>query len=218
MSVEQETLLEIPCGPLRLEGALAQPPAGPPRGGVVICHPHPGFGGTMDNNVVMAVRDAFLGQGWATLRFNFRGTGRSGGSQSGGAEEPSDVLAAFEVMSNEMPGDLPLAMAGYSFGAYVGFTALSQSPVAEVAVGVSPPVSMFEFDFISTIEGVRDSVFIAGELDDFGDPNLLRRAAARMSPPADVVFEPGVDHFWFGCEARLTRLLTDWIVSHHADR
>ncbi len=214
MSVEHETYLEFPCGPLRLEGALARPPAGPPRGGVVICHPHPGFGGTMDNNVVLVVRDAFLEQGWATLRFNFRGTGRSGGSQSGGVEEPSDVLAAFEAMRKEMPGDLPLVMAGYSFGAYAGFMALTQSPVAEIAVGVSPPVSMFEFDFISTIEGIREAVFIAGEMDDFGDPNRLRQAASRMSPPAEVVFEPGVDHFWFGYEDRLTRFLTDWIALH----
>jgi len=214
MSIVQEEHLEIPCGPLRLEGALARPPVGLLRGGAVICHPHPGFGGTMDNNVVLALRDAFLRQDWATLRFNFRGTGSSEGRQSGGIEEPSDVLAAFDAMKREMPGDLPLAMVGYSFGAYVGFRALSLSPVAVLAIGISPPVSMYEFAFLSTIEGLRAVSFIAGEQDSFCDPDLLRKSACKMGPPGDVTIEPGVDHFWFGAENRLDRFLSDWIASH----
>ena len=205
-SSPKENLVEIPCGPIRLEGALSGPESGTSRGGCVICHPHPGFGGTMDNNVVFAVRDAFRRQGWTTLRFNFRGTGGSGGRQTDGAEEPRDVTAAFEAMRSVIPAGLPLAMVGYSFGAYVGFRALSTGPAVALAVGVSPPVGTYDFDFLAGMEGGR-TAFIAGDRDSFCDPDTLRLAADRVTPPAEVVIEPGVDHFWFGAEERLARFL-----------
>src|SRR6185295_8845408 len=110
-----ETTVTIAAGDVRLEGRLAVP-AGATRGAVV-CHPHPQYGGTMDNNVVVAVTDALRAAGLATLRFNFRGVGSSEGRHGGGAAEVGDAHAALAHL--RAAGIEDVALVGYSFGAAV---------------------------------------------------------------------------------------------------
>src|SRR3712207_4695272 len=88
------THLTIPSGDITLEGSLHLPEGKGPFPAVVVCHPHPQYGGDMHNNVVMALVDGVTRRGVAALRFNFRGVGRSGGTYDGGNGEQGDVQAA----------------------------------------------------------------------------------------------------------------------------
>ncbi|MGE0331626.1 MAG: alpha/beta hydrolase, partial [Ramlibacter sp.] len=104
--------------------ALRDDPAGdvPPRGVAVIAHPHPLFGGTMDNKVVQTLARAFTQCGWTAVRFNFRGVGASAGVHDGGAGEAGDLLQVVQAVAPQGP----LALAGFSFGAYVTCSAIAQ--------------------------------------------------------------------------------------------
>src|SRR5581483_12420564 len=111
----------FPVGGITLEGLLSIP-ATSPQMGVVVCHPHPLYGGEMHNNVVSALIDAFQHAGFATLRFNFRGVGRSGGSHGQGVTEVEDVKAAVSYLLSRQPVQT-VVVAGYSFGSMVGLQA-----------------------------------------------------------------------------------------------
>src|SRR5579875_1176116 len=118
MAQLEEQRLTIAANGADLE-AIFSTVAGPaPRGVLVVCHPHPLYGGSMDNNVVDALCDAALQEGLAALRFNFRGVGRSTGSYDNGEGEQEDVLAAVQAAGDRLSG-AAIGLAGYSFGASV---------------------------------------------------------------------------------------------------
>jgi alpha/beta superfamily hydrolase len=109
-----ERALTIGNPPRVLEAMLSEPTRAEVRGGVVICHPHPEYGGSMDNTVVVAVARALLVDGMAVLRVNFGGVGRSRGAYSGGTEEVQDVRAALRALAVRVPDALPPVLVGYS--------------------------------------------------------------------------------------------------------
>jgi alpha/beta superfamily hydrolase len=119
----QSQLLTIagPAGPLEL--AIDAPQDMVPRGVVVLCHPHPLHGGTMDNKVVQTLARAFLQLGYRVARFNFRGVGASAGQYDEGRGEVDDALAVIAAVRDPV---LPLALAGFSFGAYVAAAAAAR--------------------------------------------------------------------------------------------
>ncbi len=112
---EERVTFEGPAGPL--EGALALP-EGAPRAVAVLCHPHPLYDGTMHNKVVHTLARTFTAAGIAALRFNFRGVGDSAGAYDEGDGETEDALAAV-AFAHDRTGDVPLWLAGFSFGASV---------------------------------------------------------------------------------------------------
>src|SRR5438874_12204216 len=112
MISEQSVVIDV-SQQLTLEARLAVPAS--PGGGVVICHPHPLYGGDMDNPVVVRAQEVCAGLGLATLRFNFRGVGASGGVHAGGVGEQDDASAALDTLAKSIAGGV-LAIAGYSFG------------------------------------------------------------------------------------------------------
>ena len=124
---------------LRLEGRFAVPEE--PRGVAVLCHPHPLYGGSMSSSIVPAIQRALTAEGWASLRFNFRGVGRSEGTYARGVGERGDALAALSFAARELKG-IPLAVAGWSFGALVGLAAAVSHEGVGAFVAVAPPVSM----------------------------------------------------------------------------
>ena len=93
------TPVVFPCGTIALEGVMFRPDGGGPFSAAVVCHPHPLYGGSMDNNVVNAVCHALVERSIIALKFNFRGVGRSEGSHSGGNDEPLDLKAAIDYVS-----------------------------------------------------------------------------------------------------------------------
>ena len=106
-----------PCGPL--EAKLWEPPKGAAvKVAAVFCHPHPLYGGTMDNKVVQTLARAFIGLGYACARMNFRGVGQSEGTHDAGIGETDDIALLYEHMTARYPG-LPVALSGFSFGTFV---------------------------------------------------------------------------------------------------
>src|SRR6218665_1636078 len=119
MNVRTEKL-EVSGAAGRIQ-ALRDQPEGSARGVAVIAHPHPLFGGTMDNKVVQTLARAFVQAGWTALRFNFRGVGASSGTHDEGRGELQDLLAVVQQLAPPAQDGLPtqpLALAGFSFGAF----------------------------------------------------------------------------------------------------
>jgi len=188
----------ISLGEFSLE-AIHHPGRADTRGGVVLCHPHPQFGGDMDNPIVVAIEQELVNSGWCVLKFNFRGTGRSGGEYGGGAEEIADVLAAVDYLHGQ-EGDKanPLYVVGYSFGAAVGLQACLRSSEIAGFAGVALPPTMFPLE---DVENYTGSFFaIVGNRDSFVPLARVQEAYQLAPGPKDMVVLPDCDHFFFGLE------------------
>ena len=210
MATTDERPVQFTAGGLRLEGRLHLPPGA--TAGAVICHPHPQYGGTMDNNVVAAVATALQALGMATLRFNFRGVGASEGEHGGGAEEVIDARAAVAFLRAAGPGEITLA--GYSFGAAVAARAVDDAATLRAAAArdheadrvsrlvlIAPPLAFFSLDGLSDCR--LPKLFIAGDRDDYCSLDSLRAAVAPLPEPKTVVTIPRADHFFSGAEDAL---------------
>lgn len=198
------TVREEIAGPAgRIECAVDRP-EGAPRGVAVVCHPHPQFGGTLDNKVVQTMARAFLQLGWASLRFNFRGVGGSEGTWGDGAGEIADAFAVVRF-ARERPefAALPWALAGFSFGGYVAATVADRLPEADkpqrlVLVGPSTQKQ-------SVPKVPADTVVVHGEVDDVVPLSATLDWARPQSLP--VIVFPGVGHFFHGQLASLKDVL-----------
>jgi len=169
-------------------------PAGPSRGVAVIAHPHPLFGGTMDNKVVQTLARAFNQCGWTAVRFNFRGVGASTGSHDEGRGELQDLLA---VVQHAVPAG-PLALAGFSFGAFVtthAFAALLAERDIASLVLVGTAASRFNVA-AAPVHAHMKTLVIHGETDDTVPLAAVLDWARPQALPVTVV--PGVGHFFHG--------------------
>lgn len=127
----------------RLEGRFQ--PATRPRAPVaMILHPHPQAGGTMNDRITQALYKTFVARGFATLRFNFRGVGRSQGSFDNGIGELSDAAAALDWVQSIHPEASTTWIAGYSFGALIGMQLLMRRPEIRGFISVAPPANMYD--------------------------------------------------------------------------
>ncbi len=174
---------------VRLEYATGPVPAAP-TGAAVLCHPHPLHGGDMDNPVVMGLARASRDSDLLPLRFNFRGTGRSGGAHGGGIAEVRDVAAAVARARALAPGRL--VVAGYSFGAGVVARWLGQGGGADAVLLVAPSPVPEGLD-----AGGTPVLVVVGGLDTVSPAREVERVAAERRWRAVVL--PGEDHFlWSG--------------------
>jgi len=143
--------------------ALYQPgEAGKPA--IVVCHPHPLYGGTMRNKVVYWIARAFEDKGCSVLRFNFRGVEQSEGAWDEGAGEADDVLTALDYLQEQQP-DSPLWLAGFSFGTYAGLKAAKQDARVQRMLAIAPAVNLWSFDFmqhesrpLTVVSGTADEI------------------------------------------------------------
>jgi alpha/beta superfamily hydrolase len=169
----------------------------------VICHPHPLYGGTMDNKVVTTLARAFHDTGIPTLRFNFRGVGASAGAFDQGAGETDDADAVAGFGDARWPGKT-LAIAGFSFGGYVALRlALArQRKAGRTAsrtarlITVAPAIQ--RFDITATAMPDCPWLVVQGEADDVVDPSAVIAWARGLTPPPRLVVLPGVGHFFHG--------------------
>ncbi|MGH7395955.1 MAG: alpha/beta hydrolase [Candidatus Rokuibacteriota bacterium] len=189
--MEEPLIVHVPDGP-DLEARLA--PVATPRGGFVICHPHPLYGGDMDNPVVIRAAEVARAAGHATLRFNFRGAGASEGTHDKGRGEQDDVRAAMAALAAHLPDGSPIGAIGYSFGAAMAARATRPSLPDAPLVLIAPPLGMFEFDFLQA--GAGRLFLVAGTADAYCPVDALHRLAA-LTGAAERVIE-GADHFFFG--------------------
>jgi uncharacterized protein len=188
--MEEPLIIEVPGGP-SLEGRLRELPGA--SAGLVLCHPHPLYGGDMDNPVIVRAAEVAQGLGVATLRFNFRGVGASGGTHGGGAAEMDDLRAALARTRLVLPSGAPIGLLGYSFGAWVSARVTADDP--RPLCLVAPPLGMLDW---TTLPPARPDLFVAaGSRDPYCPLPELERFAARL-PGARVAIIEGADHFFFG--------------------
>jgi uncharacterized protein len=189
-----------------LEGALALPPGA--GAGVVVCHPHPQYGGDMNNPVVLTAIQACARAGLATLRFNFRGVGASGGAWDEGRGEKDDVRAAVAHLRGSLGPPARVNLAGYSFGAAMAAAvAAGGERLAGLAL-IAPPLTMRALpESPPAVEGPL--VLVAGSADAYCPAGALAQLA-RAWPTATVTVIDGADHFFFGGLEALDAALADW--------
>jgi alpha/beta superfamily hydrolase len=189
---------------LNLEARLALPES--PAAGVVICHPHPLYGGDMENPVVVRVQEVCAELGLATLRFNFRGVGASGGVHGGGVGEQEDAAAALDALAKATSGGA-LAIAGYSFGSRIAAqVGARDGRIAGMAL-IAPPLAMADFEFLEDTRA--PTLVVAGTRDQYCPPDDFARFTAAR-PWLDAVTIEGADHFFFGKLFPLGTAVTEW--------
>jgi alpha/beta superfamily hydrolase len=191
-----------------LEARLGAPPT--PHGGVVMCHPHPLYGGDMDNPVVVRLVEVCSDLGLATIRFNFRGTGQSTGVHGRGADEQHDVEAARTRLASLVGSGRPLVLAGYSFGAAVVADVASGHAELAGVVLVAPPLARLDPKRLTGLERFGEHLLvIAGSKDEICPAEGLARLR-ETTPRATFHVIDGANHFFFGKLYPLGEALAAW--------
>jgi alpha/beta superfamily hydrolase len=169
---------------------------------MVICHPHPQYGGSMHDAVVDTVDAVARHHAFATLRFNFRGVGASSGRFDNGVGEVDDLLTALAWLRDRTQ-PFPVWLAGYSFGSNIVWRALERAGVVEGVLLIAPPVALM--DFAARPSSNAKLTAIAGDEDDYVDTDALSRWAREVAPAAHVETVRGADHFFSGAHTELGR-------------
>lgn len=154
----------------------------------------------MENSVVQSVVRRLQREGAATLRFNFRGAGRSEGRYDEGSGETADAKAACRYLI-ERSGATRLTLAGYSFGAVVALRAGHDDASVERLVAIAPPLGMFSVDFLDGC--TKEKLFLIGDRDQYCSLEVFERTVAGLSPPLATERLAGADHFFSGFEEKL---------------
>lgn len=198
----QSICIDGPAGDLEIEVKSDSLDLQPSRF-AVLCHPHPLYGGNMNDAVVSAMEDGLIRHGLSTLRFNFRGVGRSQGSHDQGLGEVEDLLAAIRWLNKEHPS-LQLVLGGYSFGAMVALKAAGELKekadiTAEQIILIAPPVTLLEGQFG---EGLQRNIscpcnIILGTQDEFVPLQETKAWFGDMSSPSFTIVD-NADHFFVG--------------------
>ena len=191
-----------------LEAIVEDPTAGGTRCALV-CHPHPLYGGTMDNKVVTTVARALQELGIPTVRFNFRGVGASAGAYDEARGETADAAAIAAWAEQRWPGRR-LVIAGFSFGAYIALR-LATERAADWLITVAPPVDLFDLSRISA--PACPWLVGQGDSDEVLDPNKVLAWARSFDPAPRLTVLPGVGHFFHGHLRELRDAIIDAIRS-----
>ena len=206
MLAEEPVTLTTPDG-IILEAMVSAP--GTTTSGVVICHPHPLYGGDMDNPVVVRAAEVAAVAGLATLRFNFRGVGRSTGTHGGGRAEQHDVAAALDHLATRLGDRSHVALAGYSFGAIMAADAAAARELAGLAL-IAPPLPFSQSRPLPRLGNARLPVLVVvGSNDEYCPLPALDRLRSEL-PNAEVRVIDGANHFFFGKLYPLGEALASW--------
>ena len=215
MSASHESRNLFLAGPAgRLEAILWSPSAGAVRMAALVCHPHPLFGGTMHNKVVYQAAKALDALGLPVLRFNFRGAGMSEGKHDRGEGERGDVRAALDFLASEYPG-IPLLLAGFSFGCWVGLRAGCEDARVNSLIGLGAPVNNADFSYLK--ECGKPKLFVHGRKDQFGDAEKLRSLVNSLPGENKLVVVENADHFFAGKLNELHAAITNWMQERHPE-
>jgi alpha/beta superfamily hydrolase len=163
-----------------------------PAGVAVVCHPHPLGGGTLHNKVVFRAARGLENANVATLRFNFRGVGASGGKHEEGEGEIEDVFAAVDWAVRKHPGK-KLIVGGFSFGSWVATRAGCELPNVDALFLIGTPVNQYDFGYLRSCD--KPMLFLHGTQDEHGDVGKLEKLAQQLRN-AETVIVTGADHFF----------------------
>jgi len=200
-----------PAGPIealveRSPGAIADTVA-------VCCHPHPLFGGTMQNKVVHTLARAARDHAATSIRFNFRGVGGSAGAYDNGVGESADAAAVADWSRREL-GASHLWALGFSFGSYVALR-LGAMRDARLLVTVAPPVQRFDFGRLAVPR--CPWLVVQGDADELVDHEAVLAWTRSLAPPPEVRIVPGVEHFFHGRLTVLRAIVGDWLARQLKD-
>ena len=204
----ESLLIDGPAGVL--ESLFEVPKNVDAVGAAVICHPHPVHGGTMLNKVVHTLSRAFVSQGFAALRFNFRGVGKSAGEFDDGKGEVEDALAAVEWIREKHPQG-PLWLAGFSFGGAIAIHA-AVAKSASGLVSVAPATSRFASDLKE--QPTCPWLIVQGDQDELVDINETIEYVNSLSPGPELAVFPEGEHFFHGRLVELRDTVEDFIQRH----
>jgi alpha/beta superfamily hydrolase len=199
----------IPNGDIKLEAVWHFPEAKGPLPAVVICHPHPLFGGNMSNNVVFGICQALAERSIAALRFNFRGVGKSGGEFGEGIGEQADLRAALDfAIAGKGIDREKIGLAGYSFGGGVALPVALKDERIKLLALVSP--ALMEGGWEELKRYGRPKFVIVGENDFVIPATQFLQYAGEMAEPRQCQLVAGVDHFWSGHEKEVAEKVSQF--------
>jgi alpha/beta superfamily hydrolase len=207
----KQARVSFPSGELFLEGILAIPEGAGPFPAVIVCHPHPLYGGSMDNNVVYSLFEALTQASLASLKFNFRGVGGSQGEFGQGIGEQEDVEAALSFISTvKGVNSKRIGLAGYSAGAGFALPVGLNDVRIKAMAAVSPPLSMFDFDFLKVCP--KPKLLISGGRDNFTSADQFLEFCQNLPEPKEYESIEGADHFWWGYESGMAAKVTAFFI------
>ncbi len=197
----------------RLEGRY-HPSEQPGAPIAVVLHPHPLYGGTMNNKIVYTIYHAFARAGFSVMRFNFRGVGRSQGKYDDGIGELSDAATAMDWLQQQNPEAPTCWIGGFSFGSWIAMQLLMRRPEIEGFITVAPPANMYDFGFLApcpssglVIQGDRDEI-----VPEEAVSKLVRKVVTQKGKQIDYKVVNGADHYFRNNMDELSGLLDDYLA------
>ena len=189
--------IAIPGPEGRIEARFSPPPR--PRAPVaMILHPHPQAGGTMNDRITQAMYKIFVARGFAVLRFNFRGVGRSEGEFDNGIGELSDAASALDWVQSIHPEAQTTWIAGYSFGALIGMQLLMRRPEIRGFISIAPPANMYDFSFLAPCPS--SGILIQGTNDEVVTPIAVQKLVDKLRTQKHITIHHdeirGANHFF----------------------
>ena len=165
---------------------------------VLLLHPHPQHGGTMNNKVVYTLYHAFVRRGFSALRFNFRGVGRSQGSFARGEGELSDAAAALDWLQGYNANAAECWIGGFSFGAWIGMQLLMRRPEIDGFISVAPPANLYDFGFLAPCPS--SGLIVHGDRDQLVPLESVQKLITKLMHQRDISIDfrliKGADHFF----------------------
>jgi alpha/beta superfamily hydrolase len=170
----------------------------------------------MNNKVVYTLYQCFVRKGFSTLRFNFRGVGRSQGSFDRGEGELADAAAALDWLQGYNPNATTCWVAGYSFGAWIGMQLLMRRPEIDAFISVSPPANQYDFTFLAPCPS--SGLILQGDQDTLVTADSVQKLVHKLSHQRDIKIDyrkiPGADHFFVDNAETLAGHVDDYIAAH----
>jgi len=207
-----DIMINGPVG--RLEGRYqhSKDPSAPIA---LILHPHPQYGGTMNNKVVYTLFHTFVQQGFSVLRFNFRGVGRSQGTFNRGEGELSDAASALDWLQTYNPNARACWIGGFSFGAWISMQLLMRRPEIGGFISVAPPANLFDFTFLAPCPA--SGLIVHGDNDDVVPQEAVQKLVDKLKHQKDIHIQfkvaSGANHFFADQMEQLGEIVSEYLAN-----
>ncbi|OHC80661.1 MAG: alpha/beta hydrolase [Rhodospirillales bacterium RIFCSPLOWO2_12_FULL_67_15] len=180
----------------------------------LVLHPHPQYGGTMNNKVVYSLYQSFAAKGFSVLRFNFRGVGRSQGQFDNGQGELSDAASALDWLQTQNPNTPVCWIAGFSFGAWIAMQLMMRRPEIGGFISIAPPASIYDFSFLAPCPA--SGMIVHGDKDELVPLAAVNKLAQKLSAQKNIKIEyrviEGADHFFVSRGDELTAVVDTYLT------
>lgn len=182
---------------------------------VMVLHPHPLYGGTMNNKIVYRLYHIFVQNGFSVLRFNFRGVGKSQGKYDEGIGELTDAATALDWLQTQNPDASTCWVSGFSFGAWISLQLLMRRPEIEGFVAVSPPANLYDFSFLSPCPA--SGIIMQGSKDDVVPEDVVSKLTTKLGDQVNYQVIQGADHYYRGQEEEMGGVVNDYVAQRLLD-